>query len=484
MSDLSFVLHSLKYRFLNSLLSIMLTAFGVSIALLISQFGSHIQNRINLDGQGIDIVVGAKGSPLQLILSSVYHIDIPTGNISYDQAKKMMKNPQIEESIPLALGDNWRGFRIVGTTINYIKHYDISLSKGRYWDKNFEVVVGSSVNLNINDDFMGVHGLLEEGSSHEDHKYNVVGILKPSGTVLDRLILTSLNSVLNIHGLKEVNNYFEKNHKHDEVHEHNKEKHNHEHHEEEHNHEHHEEEHNHEHHEEEHNHEHHEEEHNHEHHEEEHNHEHHKEEQENENLNSHEHSQDEKKINKTINSGSPEITALLIKTKSPIANVNLPRSINRESSLQAANPALEINRLISLFGLGSKSFGILSLILILIASLNIFSGLASNLENRMGDLAVLRAVGYSKRRIFKIIILEGILVVLIGIFIGILIGFLLFSILTHSISPLNTSNASLTFNLDFILIILFVFFAGLIAAIFPAYQGSKISIANQLSRTI
>ena len=77
----------------------------------------------------------------------------------------MMKNPQIEESIPLALGDNWRGFRIVGTTTNYIKHYDISLSKGRYWDKNFEVVVGSSVNLNINDDFMGVHGLLEEGSA-------------------------------------------------------------------------------------------------------------------------------------------------------------------------------------------------------------------------------------------------------------------------------------------------------------------------------
>ena len=88
MSDLRFVLYSLKYRFLNSFLSIMLTAFGVSIALLISQFGNHIQNHINLDGQGIDIVVGAKGSPLQLILSSVYHIDIPTGNIAYSKAKK------------------------------------------------------------------------------------------------------------------------------------------------------------------------------------------------------------------------------------------------------------------------------------------------------------------------------------------------------------------------------------------------------------
>ena len=443
MSDLRFVLYSLKYRFLNSFLSIMLTAFGVSIALLISQFGNHIQNRINLDGQGIDIVVGAKGSPLQLILSSVYHIDIPTGNIAYSQAKKIMSNPQIEESIPLALGDNWRGFRIVGTTTNYIRHYDMSLSTGRYWDQNFEVVVGSSVDLDIGDEFMGVHGLLEDGSSHEEHKYNVVGILKPSGTVIDRLILTSLNSVLDIHGLHKVDNSFEKNHEHQHDHEHHKEEHH-----------------------------------------DVHEHDHDKEKHKSEDENHHKHSKNDKETNKTNVLGSSEITALLIKTKSPIANINLPRSINRESSLQAANPALEINRLISLFGIGSKSFAILSLILILIASLNIFSGLASNLENRMGDLAVLRAVGFSKKRIFKIIVLEGILVVLIGILLGILIGFLLFSILTHNIFTLHTTNASLIFNLDFILIILFVFFAGLIAAIFPAYRGSKISIANQLSRTI
>ena len=443
MSDLRFVLYSLKYRFLNSFLSIMLTAFGVSIALLISQFGNHIQNRINLDGQGIDIVVGAKGSPLQLILSSVYHIDIPTGNIAYSQAKKIMSNPQIEESIPLALGDNWRGFRIVGTTTNYIRHYDMSLSTGRYWDQNFEVVVGSSVNLDVGDEFMGVHGLLEDGSSHEEHKYNVVGILKPSGTVIDRLILTSLNSVLDIHGLHKVDNSFKKDHEHQHDHDHHKEE-NHDVHE----------------------------------------HDHDKEKHKNEDENHHKHSKNDKETYKTNELGSSEITALLIKTKSPIANINLPRSINRESSLQAANPALEINRLISLFGIGSKSFAILSLILILIASLNIFSGLASNLENRMGDLAVLRAVGFSKKRIFKIIVLEGILVVLIGILLGILIGFLLFSILTHNIFTLHTTNALLIFNLDFILIILFVFFAGLIAAIFPAYRGSKISIANQLSRTI
>ena len=98
---------------------------------------------------------------------------------------------------------------------------------------------------------------------------------------------------------------------------------------------------------------------------------------------------------------------MLITTKSPIANINLPRKINRESYLQAANPALEINRLTAIFGLGSKSFTTLSLILIVISALSIFSGLAGNLDNRMGDLAILRAIGYTKKRIFKIIILEG-----------------------------------------------------------------------------
>ena len=76
MNDINFVLHSLKFRQLNSFLSVLLTAFSVSLALLITLFGNHIEERINADGEKIDIVVGAKGSPLQLILSSIYHIDI------------------------------------------------------------------------------------------------------------------------------------------------------------------------------------------------------------------------------------------------------------------------------------------------------------------------------------------------------------------------------------------------------------------------
>ena len=111
----------------------------------------------------------------------------------------------------MALGDNWKGHRIVGTTTDYLKHYKAQLNDGRYWKKSFEVVVGSSVKLKINDEFIGVHGLVEDGNSHKDEKYKVIGILKPSGTVLDRLILTSVNSVLSIHGLHEINDTINKN---------------------------------------------------------------------------------------------------------------------------------------------------------------------------------------------------------------------------------------------------------------------------------
>ena len=83
MSDLSFILLSIKSRLLNCLLSIFLTAFGVSIAIVIMQFSNHIDERLKRDNAGVDIVVGAKGSPLQLILSSIYHIDYPTGNIPF-----------------------------------------------------------------------------------------------------------------------------------------------------------------------------------------------------------------------------------------------------------------------------------------------------------------------------------------------------------------------------------------------------------------
>ena len=129
MSDFNYIFLSLKSRLSNTLLTILLTAFGVSIGIILIQFENHINDRLEKDGKGIDIVVGAKGSPLQIVLSSIYHIDIPTGNIPYETVNKLSNDPQIKKIIPLALGDNWKGFRIVGTNYDYLKHYRSKLKK-------------------------------------------------------------------------------------------------------------------------------------------------------------------------------------------------------------------------------------------------------------------------------------------------------------------------------------------------------------------
>ena len=442
MKDINLVLLSLKSRLSSTILAVLLTAFGISISIILVQFENHIKTRLNNDGKKIDIVVGAKGSPLQIVLSSIYHIDLPTGNIPYSSLKTISEDPLVDKVIPLALGDNWKNNRIVGTTYEYLEHYGAKLDKGRSWQKVFEVVAGSSVKINLNQEISGSHGLVDSNNRHDHGKYRVVGILKPTGTVLDRLLLTSLKSVLQIHGQDIEDN--EKHH-----HEHDKHEHeNHEH-----------------------------DKHEHEKHE-------HQQNKNKHKTDNHDHNSEQKgnSVNNNQDFIEPEITSLLITTKSPVANINLPRSINKQSQLQAANPAFEITRLSAMLGLGSKSFKLLSIIIILIAVLSIFTGLASNFENRLRDLAILRAIGYSKARVFKIISLEGIIIVIFGIIIGLCSSFLVFNLLVDIIAPLNNSNAKFNFSIDIMIIICLVFLAGLFAAFFPAYKGSKVSVAKQLTQ--
>ncbi|MEC7577383.1 MAG: ABC transporter permease, partial [Pseudomonadota bacterium] len=133
MNDFQLITSSLKNRWLNVFLSVLLTALGVTLVIIITQFGHHIHSRLTTDGKNIDIVIGAKGSPLQLVLSSIYHIDVPTGNIPFREAQKWMKHPHVKHAIPLALGDSWKGHRIVGTSHSYIQHYKAEIMTGRAW---------------------------------------------------------------------------------------------------------------------------------------------------------------------------------------------------------------------------------------------------------------------------------------------------------------------------------------------------------------
>ena len=194
----------LRERPLATLLNILLLGLGVGTIIALALTLSQLEESMDRDAAGIDLVIGAKGSPLQLILSTVFHIDIPTGNVSMSDAATVIASPMVKQAIPLALGDSYKTFRIVGTSPAYVQLYCASLQTGRMWGVPQEVVIGAEVarvtGLGAGKIFAGSHGLTEGGGGHADYPYTVVGVLKPTGSVVDRVILTSLESIWKTHG--------------------------------------------------------------------------------------------------------------------------------------------------------------------------------------------------------------------------------------------------------------------------------------------
>jgi putative ABC transport system permease protein len=193
----------LRARPLHTALSLLLLALGVAtIALLLLVVG-QVEDHMYRDARGIDLVVGAKGSPMQLILSGIYHVDAPTGNIPLAAARALEKNRMIRKSIPLALGDSWKGYRIVGATHAYPEHYGAKPAAGRLWEKPMEAVLGAEVaartGARVGSTFAGVHGIGGEGEEHGDTPYTVVGVLERTGAVVDRLVLCNVESVWKVH---------------------------------------------------------------------------------------------------------------------------------------------------------------------------------------------------------------------------------------------------------------------------------------------
>ncbi|GAB3559454.1 ABC transporter permease [Spirosoma fluminis] len=192
---------------LSSFLSGLLMTFGITIISLLLLLNKQLDDQFRKNIKGIDMVLGAKGSPLQLILSSIYQIDSPTGNIPLDEAQRLTRNPMIKTAIPLAMGDNYRSFRIVGTDKQYLDHFGATVSQGKLFQQDLETVIGPRVaevtGLKIGDTFAGSHGLDAEGEEHADSKYKVVGILNATNTVTDQLILTPVSSIWAIHNHEE-----------------------------------------------------------------------------------------------------------------------------------------------------------------------------------------------------------------------------------------------------------------------------------------
>lgn len=203
MSPLTISWKNLQSNRLSFLLNCLLSTFGIGILTVVLLASAQVKDKLKNNTKDIDLVVGAKGSPLQLIMSSIFYIDFPTGNIPLEEAQILARNPMVKKAVPLAQGDNYSGFRITGTDTGFISLYGLKLAAGNFWKKDFEVTIGANVaaikKLKVGDDFFGAHGLTAGQDDHVDHPYHVVGILTPQYNVTDNLVITNIGSIWKMH---------------------------------------------------------------------------------------------------------------------------------------------------------------------------------------------------------------------------------------------------------------------------------------------
>ena len=383
---------------LSSSISLALLILGVGIISLLLQLNTLIKDQMDNNLRGIDMVVGAKGSPLQLILSSVYHIDSPTGNISFQEAENISKNRMVGSSIKILYGDNYKGYRIVGAEKKFIDLYKGVIKEGKDWEKPYEVLVGSKVyeklKINLGDELVSSHGLRETGQSHDEGTFKVVGLLKPSNSVIDQLIITSPQSVWNIHN----------DHDHDDEDE-------------------------------------------------------------------HEHEHDDR-----------EITAMLIKFKSPMNIIQFPRQINENTNLQAAVPSYEISRLFKLFGFGIETLSYLAYLIIIVSGFSLFINLFNSMRERKYEMALIRTLGASRLQLSTMIIFESLVLTISGFVLGLLFsrfGVMFVSSLMEESLNYNLNSFKIL-NDEFWLLGLSILI-GMVSSLIPAIQVYKMNISKILA---
>jgi len=425
----------LKGKPLNTFLNVFLLALGIAIIIVLLLVSRQVEENLTKNARGIDLVVGAKGSPLQLILSSIFHIDFPTGNVPLDEAEKLLNHRLVKNAIPLALGDNYAGFRIVGTSDEYTTLYNAEIVEGNIWKEHFETSIGSEValksGLKIGDEFYSAHGISGGGHSHDTEPFVVVGIFKPTGSAVDNLIFTNVESVWLSHedgGVMEdsvavttttttaVRPAFGVRPSGSTA------------------------------------------------------------------------SQRILKLGNTerdpsISLAGKEITSMFIQYRSPLGAVQLPRYVNTQSSMQAASPAFETARLFTLIGVGVDVMQGFAYLIIFISALSIFIALYNALKERKYDLAIMRSLGASKQKLFVHVILEGLIITTLGAIFGLALGHgmveLLGSLFEKSGQLGVTGRQFLKAEL---IIIAGSLIIGIIAALIPAIQSYRTDISKILAQ--
>ena len=377
----------------------------------------QLESKFNENANKIDLVVGAKGSRLQLVLCNVFHVDNPTGNIRMKDVTFLTKHPFVKNAIPISLGDNYKSYRIVGTNQNFLqKLYKAPLKKGKLFEKPYEVVLGfnaaNKMDLKLGDSFYGSHGIDASIHEHQDAKYLVVGLLDYSGEVIDNLILTPLDSVWQVHSEDHQKGSFDLSYE---------KKHDHHHH-------------------------------------------HHK---------------------TTVVEEDKEITALLVNYNSPRAKFSIPGIVNNKEQLMAAEPSIEIQRLLDLVQPAVKVVTVLAWFIFGLAFFSMLITMINSMKNRKYEIAMMRASGATSKLVLISILAEGFLIAFVGGLLGVFMGHILLEIMGQYLTNnYHYQFSGLVFNNFELWLLIGTIATGIISAFIPAIAAYNMDISSTLKKKI
>jgi putative ABC transport system permease protein len=422
---------NMRQRALATSLTALSVALGVALTVATLIIRQGMQSRFEQGTLGYEMVVGAKGSPLQLVLNTVYHLDLSPGNIPWSLFEQLRNDKRVKLAVPFAVGDNYKGFRIIGTTDALFQEFEFEpnrkfrFAEGQCFrfseqalkhafeeaadrakgiehehhdsDAVFEAVLGAEVahetGLRLGHTFVASHGLSEspEEKLHAEEAWKVVGILTPTHTANDRAIFINLDSFYHIKG--------------------------------------------------------------------------------------HE-------IREKTAADVGMISSIVLKLRSPIHGLTLHREINDGGVATAAFPASEIRALFRIVGNIDRILLAQAILIVVVAGVAIAVSIYNSMSERRREIAILRALGARRRTIFAIVVLEAVAICLIGAVAGVLGGHLI--ITAANVFLQQVSGFSVTafrFAATELMVLAGCVILGALCGFGPAARAYRTDVAENLAPT-
>ena len=441
MNRLKIVRKNMRQRSLATILTAVSVALAVALTVAIVHIKRGLEERFQQSSIGYEMVIGAKGSPLQLVLNTVFNLDISPGNIPWTLVEKLQADKRVKAVVPFSVGDNYRGFRIVGTTPAFAETFGYRLAEGRWFHFSeaalhdafqealehshervakekgetpapaaphspgvAEAVIGVTVaretGLRVGQTFIAAHGV-EVSPNAEEHTANpwtVTGVLAPTGTAVDRALYINLDSFYHIEG--------------------------------------------------------------------------------------HELRDTGKPEEKDNDPDPGQVSAAAVKLRSPMHVFTLAREINDSTDAQAALPAMEIRKLFAIVGNIDRILLAQAILIGLVAGVAIAVSIYNSMSERRREIAILRALGARRGTIFSIVVLEAVAICALGAGVGVISGHLIVAganaalrqVSGFAVSPWTWEPAEAWVIIGCVLL-------GAVAGVGPAWRAYRTEIAENLAPT-